>query len=138
MRVESPDWLRCPPRMVVVAARHAFRELARTEGNRAALVFDSSLDGTARDWSFRRLLFTGDIFDLILTVATTPRGKTLGGELISDTSLTVGIRRPLRATIALPADETGVLAQSVIPAGTACVVVRAATSEAYESNWLTL
>ena len=138
MSIESPERWQCPPLMVIAAARHAFREHARTEGSHLALVFDSSRDDGERDWSHRRLMFTGDIFDVVLTVATTSRGKTLGGEVVSDTKLSVGIRRPLRATIALPADEKGVFAESVIPAGTACLVVQDATGETYESNWLTL
>lgn len=138
MSIESPERLRWPPPMVVAAARHAFREHTRTEGSRATLVFDSSCDDIERDSSPRRLIFTGDIFDLMLTVATTSRGKTVGGELISDWRLAVEIRRPLRATIALPADKRGVFVDSVIPAGTACLVVRDATGKTYESNWLTL
>jgi hypothetical protein len=137
MSIESPERLRWPPLMVIAAARHAFRERTRTEGSRAALVFDSSCDDV-EDSSPRRLMFTGEVFDLILTVATTSRGKTVGGEVISDARLAVEIRRPLRATIALRADKRGVFAESVIPAGTACLVVRNATGETYESNWLTL
>jgi hypothetical protein len=138
MSIESPDRWRCPPVMVISAARHAFREHTRTERNRAALVFDSSSDDVARESSPRRLIFTADLFDLILTVATSARGKTVGGEVISDVRVSVGIRRPLRATIALSVDERGLLAESVIPAGTVCFVVRDATGETYESSWLTL
>ena len=138
MSIESPDRLRRPPLMVVAAARHAFREHTRTEGRNARLMFDSSCDDIERGSSPRRLMFVGDGFDLMLTVATTSRGKTVGGEVISDSKVAVEIRRPLRATIALPADERGVFAESVIPAGTACVVVRDATGKTYESSWLTL
>ncbi len=138
MSIESPDRWRCPPQMVVAAARHAFREHTRNEGSPAALVFDSHCDDVVHDSSPRRLIFTGKIFDLVLTVSTTSRGMAVGGEVISDRSVAVGIRRPLRATIALPADERGVFAEAVIPAGTACLVVWDATGETYESNWLTL
>jgi hypothetical protein len=138
MSFESQDRLACPPLMVVAAARHAFREHAPSEIRRAVLVFDSSRDDVVPEWSPRRLMFTSDTFDLILTVATTSRGKTLGGEVMSETRVAVGIRRPLRATIALAANEQGEFAESVIPAGPACVVVWSATDETYESNWLTL
>src|SRR5262249_41760630 len=138
MSIASPDDPGSPPLMVVAAARHAFREHTRTERGHAALVFDSSRDDFALDRSPRRLMFTGESFDLMLTVATTSPGKPLGGDLISGAKIAVGIRRPLRATIALHADEAGVFAESVIPAGTVCLVVEDATGKVYESNWLTI
>jgi|SRR5690348_8058889 hypothetical protein len=138
MSIESTDRMRYPPSMVVAAARHAFREHTRPEGIRAALVFDSSSDDVERERAPRRLIFTGEGFDVMLTVVTTSRGKTVTGEVISDARLAVEIRRPMRATIALPADKKGVLPEAVIPAGPACLVIRTATGETYESNWLTL
>jgi len=138
MEIESPGAVTYPPGLVVVAARHAFREHSRAAAKPLSLVFDSSGDGTAHESSPRLLMLTGDTFDLILTVGTTSRGKTLGGVVMPAATVAVGIRRPLRATIALPADDAGVLAETILPCGTACVVVESTTGETYQSDWLTL
>jgi hypothetical protein len=126
------------PGLVVAAARHAFSEHTRPAGRRVTLVFDSVRDDVPAETSPRLLMFTGDTFDLIVTVAQTPRGKAIGGAIISGSKLTVAIRRPLRATIAIPVDDSGVLAETVIPDGTVRVIVDDLTGEAYQSQWFTL
>jgi hypothetical protein len=127
-----------PPLLVVAAARHAFREHSRTAAEPVSLVFDSRRDDTPIDCAPRLMMFSGDTFDLILTVGTTSRGKSLGGIVISAERVALGIRRPLRATIALPTDEAGILVGTVLPSGTARVVVHKPTGETHQSNWLTL
>ena len=83
-------------------------------------------------------MLSADTFDLILTIGTTSRGNAIGGAIMTSMQLSVAIRRPLRATIALPADENGALVEAVVPGGTACVVVSDAAGRTWVSDWLTL
>ena len=138
MSIEPPGALMYPPQLVKVAARHAFREHSRTAGRPVSIVFDSNRDEVTRDCAPRLLMFTGDAFDLIVTISTTSQGKALGGAVTSATRIAVGIRRPRRALIAVPVDDAGALAEIVLPPGPACVVVQSASGGTYQSNWLTL
>ncbi len=128
----------CPPRLVVAAARHAFQEHARAARAHASIVFDSARDDDSRESSPRVLMITGDTFDLILTIAPSPRGEVVGGAIISDRKVEVEIRRPRRATLALTADDAGELAETTIPAGPARVIVRGPAGETSQSDWFTL
>jgi hypothetical protein len=138
MSIESRSAVTCPPVLVLAAARQAFRERGHASGRSVSVVFDSSRDDIRRDRSPRVLMFTGETFDLILTVATTHRGKAIGGAIYSATRVAVDIRRPLRATITLQLDETGLMPETVLPGGTACIVVRSTTGVTHQSNWFTL
>jgi hypothetical protein len=86
----------------------------------------------------RVLLFTGRTFDLILTIELTSRGRRVGGTIFSDRGVSVEIRRPLRATIALAQANAGTLIDTIVPAGPARIVISGAGGETHESNWLTL
>jgi hypothetical protein len=140
MNVE-PWWGRLqrpPPAPVVKAAERAFRERDAPRAGHVMLVFDSFDDDPETEVAPRLLLFTADSFDLVLTVSSTPRGNALGGSLLGPMALTVAIRRPLRATIAIRAGEDGLLADTLVPPGTASVLVRAASGLTWQSDWLTL
>jgi hypothetical protein len=138
MSIEPRGTVMCPPTFVIANARDAFREHADPPALHAPLVFDTIRDDISRDRTHRLLMFVGETFDLTLTVTRTSRGKAVGGAFMSNAALVVGIRRPLRATIVLSADEAGTLSETVIPGGTARVIVRDPMGQTYESNWLTL
>lgn len=145
MSIESRAAVVCPPTLVVAAARGAFREHADRTTVGASLVLDTIRDEVSGDCARRLLMVAGETFDLVLTVTRTPRGNAIGGAFLFDAARgvhsetrAVGIRRPLRATIVLSADRNGVLCETVIPAGPACVIVRDAAGDTYHSNWLTL
>lgn len=135
------DWSgprRHPPVPVVKAAERAFREQRAPRVGLVTLVFDSFFDLNGSQRVPRLLMFTVDAFDLVLTVSVTPRGNLVGGVVLGGGELVVGIRRPMRATIALRAGTDGVLEQTMVPPGTASILVSAATGESWQSRWLTL
>jgi hypothetical protein len=122
----------------VKAAERAFRERDAPLAGDVMLLFDSYVDEAARKRQPRLLMFTADSFDLMLTVRSTPRGNELGGSLFGARSLTVEIRRPLRATITIHAGGDGVLTETLVPPGTASVLVHAESGRTWRSEWLTL
>jgi hypothetical protein len=127
-----------PPEPVVKAAERAFRERETPRAGKVALVYDSFRDDAQPGRAPRLLMFTAGSLDLLLTIASTPKGNLVGGWLLGTLPVAVGIRRPLRATIALHAGEDGMLAETLVPPGTASVLVHAATGRSWQSDWMTL
>jgi hypothetical protein len=138
--VDADWWFgrRRPPDPVVRAAERAFREHGTPRAEDVMLVFDSFVDDTGPERTPRTLMFTADTFDLVLTVESTPRGNAVGGSLLATQPLAVEIRRPLRATIAIHAGHDGLLTETLVPPGTASLLVHAVGGRTWQSDWLTL
>src|SRR5262249_20076241 len=139
----SSEWsarqaFRQPPFRVVNSAQRAFREHGCCAAGRLDLVFDSLADADDASTSPNRvLLFSTDAFDIVLTITRTARGNEVGGTAFARVGpLVVGVRRPMRATIAIPCTHEGRMRPTELPAGTASVVTRApAFGCAWQSEW---
>jgi hypothetical protein len=123
----------------VNAAQRAFRERDPSRARHASLVFDSFIDGHAPAGGYRLLMFGAEGFDLVLTVASTPRGNLMEGALLGDAKpKVVAVRRPMRPTIAIAVRHDGRLSETLVPPGIASVTARCLTGEIWQSDWLTL
>ena len=132
--------LRQPPALVVKAAEYAIHKRPVPDVRKTDLVFDSLAHPDLLRGGPRVLVFSCDAFDVMLTIAPEARGNRVTGTVLGDTdALVVAIRRPTRATIAVPATFDGLLAPTIIPKGTASVYARALSDgRIWQSEWLTL
>ncbi len=129
-----------PPALVVKAAEYAISKRPVPEVRTTDLVFDSLAHPDLLRNGPRVLVFSCDAFDIMLTIASEARGNRVTGTVLGDTdALVVAIRRPTRATIAMPATRDGVLAPTLVPRGTASVYARALSDgRIWQSEWLTM
>jgi hypothetical protein len=128
-----------PPLMVEAAARRAFQQrLVAPSAGRVDLLFDSTRDEVQRDGLPRVLLLSAATFDAMLTVELSAQGAVVSGALMPQQVTRIGLRRPMRATIALRIDARGVIADTLVPCGPACFVVETVDGATWESEWLTL
>jgi hypothetical protein len=129
-----------PPALVVKAAEYAIRKRTVPDVRKTDLVFDSLAHPDLLRGGPRVLVFSCDAFDVILTVTPEARGNRVTGTVLGDTdALVVAIRRPTRATIAVPATPDGLLAPTLVPRGTASVYARALSDgRIWQSEWLTM
>ncbi len=132
--------LRQPPALVVKAAEYAIRKRPTADVRKTDLVFDSLAHPDLLRGAPRVLVFSCDAFDVMLTIAAEARGNRVTGTVLGDTdALVIAIRRPTRATIAVPATCDGLLAPTLVPKGTGSVYARALSDgRIWQSDWLTL
>jgi len=126
--------------MVETAARRAFRERRASSppARHVNLIFDSTRDELQRDGLPRVLLLSAAGFDAMLTVVVSARGAVVSGALMPKQGTRIGLRRPMLATIVLRVDSRGVISDTLVPCGPACVVVETVDGSIWESEWLTL
>jgi hypothetical protein len=133
---------RRPPKRIVEAARRAFDERSGPGTRPVELVFDSLADAewTPSDMT-RILMFSGDGLAILLTSTRCAEGNRVGGAVFTRTPVTLALRQPMRATIAIPTTDDGRLLPTTVVTGPASVFARAsapATGRTWQSEWLTL
>ena len=107
---------------------------------RADLVFDSFTDVEETfENGPRMLMFSADGFDMLLTITREARGDRLEASVLTPSKpVTVTIRRPTRATIAIRVTPDGALEPTTVPPGTASVFARSSDGRTWQTDWLTI
>jgi hypothetical protein len=132
---------RRPPEHIIEAARRAFYERSAPGTRAVDLVFDSLADAewTPADTT-RILMFSGTELAMLLTSSRCSQGNRVGGAVFSRTPVTLALRQPTRATIAIPTTDDGRLLPTTVVNGPASLFARSTTDAGctWQSDWLTL
>jgi hypothetical protein len=132
---------RRPPERIIEAARRAFDERSAAGTRLVELVFDSLADAewTPADTT-RILMFSGPELAMLLTSTRCAEGNRVGGAVFTRTPVTLALRQPTRATIAIPTTDDARLLPTTVVTGPASLFARssAAPGCTWQSDWLTL
>jgi hypothetical protein len=132
---------RRPPERIIEAARRAFDERSAPGTRLVELVFDSLADAewTPADTT-RILMFSGPELAMLLTSTRCATGNRIGGAVFTRTPVTLALRQPTRATIAIPTTDDARLLPTTVVTGPASLFARStlAPGRTWQSDWLTL
>jgi hypothetical protein len=132
---------RRPPERIIEAARRAFDERSAPGTRPVELVFDSLADAewTPADTT-RILMFSGPELALLVTSTRCPQGNRIGGAVFARTPVTLALRQPTRATIAIHTTDDGRLLPTTVVTGPASLFARSTANagRTWQSDWLTL